>query len=389
MKILIIDISTIEGGHEKYYLENIILSDNEYIFLLGKNNENIFHKKYIFRTSKVNEKFTRIIRNTNNPIKYFVCRSILVLLNIYKNIVFSRLIKKIISVEKPDVCHFLNGDAFSTFDNLGNAVRNLVFNIAILKRIRKKSDIIATIHHVKHNWLSQTWRKKIFKSISLGVAHTDAIVEILKKEEISNVVHIEYPCFEGKSDLNVSQAKEYWELPLDVSVLTVLGGTRYDKGLDILLEALKNVTAPFYLLIAGKGETYKEDFINKAVASYKDNVKVCLRVLTTGEFKNAAMASDFIVLPYRKIFNGASGPLVEGVAAKKPIIGSSHGSVGSIIKDNHIGYTFKSEDVNDLTDVLNHALSNGFYYDDTADKYVEYLNPARFQKEYADLYNRL
>ncbi len=44
---------------------------------------------------------------------------------------------------------------------------------------------------------------------------------------------------------------------------------------------------------------------------YRNRVKLYLDFLTDEEFEMAIQAVDAIVLPYRKTFNGASGPLGE------------------------------------------------------------------------------
>ena len=50
----------------------------------------------------------------------------------------------------------------------------------------------------------------------------------------------------------------------------------------------------------------------------------------------AINACDYIVLPYRYSFDGASGPLVDGVIADKIIIGANHGSLGNLINNNNL-----------------------------------------------------
>lgn len=70
--------------------------------------------------------------------------------------------------------------------------------------------------------------------------------------------------------------------------------------------------------------------------------------MTDEEFEMAIQAVDAIVLPYRKTFNGASGPLGEGVAKGKMIIAANHGSLGDIVEKNHLGYTFESENIEAL-----------------------------------------
>lgn len=67
---------------------------------------------------------------------------------------------------------------------------------------------------------------------------------------INNAERIEYPYFSIIQPDKI-KAKEYFDLKNNVPVLCCLGSARYDKGLDILLDSLKNVKEDFQLLIAG------------------------------------------------------------------------------------------------------------------------------------------
>ena len=91
-------------------------------------------------------------------------------------------------------------------------------------------------------------------------------------------------------------------------------------------------------------------------------------------------------MPYRKIFDGASGPLAEGVAYSKTIIGPSHGSIGQIIRDNHLGKCFETEDVNSLARTIDNMLEAGFEYDEIAKQYQNSLKVTVFQENHKALY---
>lgn len=81
-----------------------------------------------------------------------------------------------------------------------------------------------------------------------------------------------------------------------------------------------------------------------------------LKWLSREEYIDSIVASDYIILPYTREFNGASGPLAEGVVANKVIIGSNYGSLGKIITENELGYTFEVENSEDLANVIDNAL---------------------------------
>jgi glycosyltransferase involved in cell wall biosynthesis len=229
----------------------------------------------------------------------------------------------------------------------------------------------------------------MFRSVSSGVVHTDSILKRLNEDGIKNVKHIEYPYFQSVSQVERNYARKKLGIDTKLPILLALGGTRYDKGIDLLLEALNQVKEPFFLLIAGQEQDIKITTMKKLSASYSQNVKMIMKFLTDEEFRLCLSASDFIVLPYRKCFDGASGPLGEGVAYGKTIIGADHGSLGQLIKENCLGYTFESENPNDMAAVISVALTKSYEEKVEYIMYREKLKPKRFQDDYMQLYKEI
>ena len=230
----------------------------------------------------------------------------------------------------------------------------------------------------------------LFSKISYGVVHTKSLLEKATQLGIRNCVHIEYPQFSERKNFSRSESRKYFSIPDDnVPVLAAIGGTRFDKGLDILLDALNYVNVPFYLLIAGKEVAFDKAFIDEKSKSYNNKVFTKLSYLTDDEISLATNAADIIILPYRQSFDGASGPLADGVEFEKQIIGPEHGSVGDLIRTNHIGRTFRTENSQDLSKVIELALQSDFSYDETAVSYKKTLSPDEFRRKYDDLYRKL
>ena len=142
----------------------------------------------------------------------------------------------------------------------------------------------------------------------------------------------------------------------------------------------------FHLLIAGDESTYKREFILAESESYSSRVSLLLEYLDDQKFSASLNAADIIVLPYRKIFDGASGPLTDGAYLGKMIVGPSHGSIGKVITANHLGLTFKAENPHSLSRALDEALSMDFAPDEIYSSYQERLSPERFVERYRKLY---
>lgn len=277
--------------------------------------------------------------------------------------------------EKVNIVHFLYGDIFYRFFGFG------------LKKFEKFNTII-TFHHIRRSTLHEISIKRIFRKIHIGVVHTNSLIKDLNNIGISNVIHIEYPKFKGIESNSKEYALNYFNLPKDIKIISAIGGTRFDKGLDILLTSLCKVKNPFYLLIAGAESTFKKQFILDKIDKYQNNVTLILHYLSDKDLAMCICATDIIILPYRYIFDGASGPLVEGVWSRKTIIGPNHGSLKDIIESNQLGFTFETENLDDLAKTIDEALEGKYSWNDKSEKYRMSLDSGVFKKEYYELYKK-
>lgn len=144
----------------------------------------------------------------------------------------------------------------------------------------------------------------------------------------------------------------------------------------------------FRLLICGKLQDITEKELLGAIEGYKDKVVLLLRKLTDEEYNEAIAASDIIYNIYGTEFDGASGPLTDGVCAGKMILASSHGSLGQIVRENHLGITCNCTDDEEVLKATVRAIDSvkSFSYDETANSYRNNLKPERFQFDYKKIY---
>ena len=290
---------------------------------------------------------------------------------------YIRWIKEISELAKklsPDIIHVLTGDTYLKYFGLG------------IGQLRNICPVIVTMHWCRTGKLKALSRLLISKKCDALVVHSDFLLEQIQREGISNGVCIDYPQF-AENKFTKHEAKDRLGLNSNVPIISAIGNTRDDKGLDILLSALKLVNDPFQLLIAGKEETFFRSYIEENVKDYIIAPHLMLQYLTDEEFQVAIAASDVIVLPYKTLFNGASGPLVEGAYKGKCIIGSSHGNLGETIRRYHLGYTFPTENVEQLAQTIHRALKNKFFIDEEYKKYQRMINPKIFVERYRKLYS--
>lgn len=351
MKILYID--EFLNGHHKPYLKGILNdSENtmEKVLLIPHDDENFGVKTYEYKKTYDYKKLCD-----------YHC--------------WLSEVNRIIKIENPDIVHFLYGDIF---------YRHFGSGLGILKG--KK--LIVTFHQFRRNRIVDISLKRIFKRISCGVVHTKYLQEELNGLGIKNVKHIEYPQL-YTFDLKAKElACSYWGLDSKRPVLGVIGETWTYKGLDILLDALKFVNRDYQLLIAGKEGDFNKAYINMNIISYKNKVTLRLKFLSDEELCAAIAACDYIILPYRKCFDGASGPLTEAVWARKMVIAADHGSLGNIVNTHKLGFTFQSEDAKALSETITKALDNEMDWNQEAEKYREEIKLEVFQKKYRILYSK-
>lgn len=295
---------------------------------------------------------------------------------IVEHLKWARDVKRIAEHVNPDIIHLVWGDSFYRF-----------FGVGFYWLMHYKS--VITFHQTRKSVLHKISVKLYSKIFSTVVVHTEFLHDELKSYGINRVQKITYPNFIGVLQIPQKKATEMLGIKTSSPILLSLGGTRIDKGLDILLQALNDVSEPFHLLIAGAEQNIKRTDIINAIRNYSDKVTVMLKYLSDDEMNTCYSACDYVVLPYRRIFDGASGPLAEGVAFGKCIIGPSHGSIGEIIKQNHVGLCFETENIESLASTIEKVLENGFSYDQKAKQYQEDLKITNFQVSHKKLFERL
>ena len=281
-------------------------------------------------------------------------------------------IKRIIRIEKPDMIHFLCGDEYRRYFGLGLISLN-------------KHKAIYTIHKYYKGFVSRIALFSFLASARSVVVHTEYLKQEYYKILRRNIVLVQYPQLHGRQ-FGQKESRSYYGLSQGKKVIGSLGGTRDTKGLDILLKALSYVKEDYILFIAGKEEDIKKEQINELISAYKDKVQMNLRVLSDAEYSMAVAATDIVVLPYKKEFDGASGPLTEGVWNYKMIIGPNHGNLGNTIVNNHLGRTFQTEDIKSLSEVISSSIKTDFIIDQEYENYRLSLSEDLFIDTYKRIY---
>lgn len=252
-------------------------------------------------------------------------------------------VNKIKSIPKESIIHFLYGDCYYAF--------------SWLYFFSKKRKIIVTMHSCPEGRLRRVLLKIFCKKISLIIVHSEYTKNQYQSLGIENIECVDYPSFYDYSNIeSKKQIRERYKVPENKIIISALGGTRYDKGLDILLESFqyidKDVKERILLNIAGREEFFKEKFIKEKQEKHKISCMLNLKGLSDKEFMENVLMSDFLVFPYRKIMTGNSGPMTEAIVNSIVCIVSDYGNIGNIAKAKQVGVLFKSESSKDLAEII-------------------------------------
>lgn len=349
MKILFVDASI--KGHRDKYIKALVSGEWDSVLLIPEKLQDVQCKQYALKESL--EKSHTIF--------------------VYKK--FISEIAYVANKEKVDIVHFLNGDVIYRFFGL------------YLKKI--KQPIFITYHHVVCSFLKNISMKRIYKRSAYGIVHTMHIKQQLNKIGIENVHQVDYPVLSQEIQISNMDAKKRIGIPTDKKCISVMGMTGRYKGTDILISALKKVKEPFFLYITRAGGEFNKDYILENTKEFSDSVLCNESKLSEDDYSLALAATDIIALPYRYEFDGASGPMVEGVWNRKYIIGSEHGSLGSLINQYELGSTFKTEDEDDLARVLACVLNGELKWNAKSEEFRNQLTVSHFLNTYKQLYNEV
>ncbi|GMK41159.1 hypothetical protein PCCS19_42150 [Paenibacillus sp. CCS19] len=261
-------------------------------------------------------------------------------------------------------------------------------------RFPKHCKLIGTLHQFPQSSIKQKLLRMFCRRLEYVIVHSEFTGAQLEEIGIFNYVVINYPVFYN-SGLQISrnEMKVNAGLSEDKMVISALGGTRSDKGLDLLLQALKYIGKEYHdkliINIAGKEENITKEQINHTLSSLDIESRVVLRLLSDEEFYQNVKLSDAIILPYRTIFNGNSGPMTEGVYQGIPIIGPSHGNIGALINRHRLGYTFESENIESIARTIEHFINDKWQVNELSEQYRQSLEVGAFIQNHQELYEKL
>lgn len=259
----------------------------------------------------------------------------------------------------------------------------------IFYNMKKKGiKTVGTLHNIPKTRNTKLLLYLSSKFIDKIVVHSDYLCSKLSQSGIKNVVSINYPAFVEEnivySTLDISK---------DKYKILCLGGTRWNKGADLAIDAARYLNTEdkdkIIFIFAGIEEDIKYENILKIANQYNINVYIDNRILPEYDYWNYIYNSNSIFIPYRKGFSGASGPLTDGTFMGKVILGPSSGNLGYTITENHLGVTFESENAISMAKAIHNVVNGDFEFSERTIEYRKSLNEKFFLEKYSGLYREL
>lgn len=225
----------------------------------------------------------------------------------------------------------------------------------------KGKKIVATIHRVPRNKILQRIMLSFSNRVDAIIVLSNYLREELQQFGISNVYTVEHPSFYDYTGIrSKEELRNANNISNDKMVISFLGGMRYEKGIDIFLNAFKYLDESYkekiLVNIAGEEKEIKSSFILQQIKELNIIAKCNFKRLSDEEFMENVVISDYIVTPYRKTFNGMSGLLAEALSQGIGCIVPNTGILGHYgrLFDSHL--TFKSENPRSLANSILYCL---------------------------------
>lgn len=226
----------------------------------------------------------------------------------------------------------------------------------------------ANLFHKYYYKITAFLIKNLLRKKKLGglFVHTSCIKNLIKKElKLGNlynkkIITIPDPSLMFHEYCSTEEARKRLNLPHDEIILLYFGVLTYEKGLDILLDAIKDIKRKFKLVIAGRPVYFTKSYIESYKAQIEDASKIIdhIKYIPPEDVPLYFLSADAVILPYRKIFLGTSGVLQQACGAGKPVIVTDVGEIGKAVKKYNLGIVVEPESPDALREAIQRFLRN-------------------------------
>jgi len=240
-----------------------------------------------------------------------------------------------------------------------------------------KNSILKSLVNTMEMYLHHTILH-IYGSISLFMSPSIFLMEKLKEMGFNgNIVYL--PNF-----VNLEKYKPNYDFK--DKAIVYFGRLSKEKGVDILISAVKNLDVE--LKIVGSGPC--EDELKNRINAEKIGNVCFIGYKQEDELIDIIGESLFVVIP-SELYENNPRSVLESFAIGKPVIGSGIGGIPELVIDGKTGFTFKAGDGADLKEKIEYLLDNTDkikILGRNARKFVEEkFNPDNHYRKLINIYN--
>ena len=181
--------------------------------------------------------------------------------------------------------------------------------------------------------------------------------ELIKKidpayiNKINIVPHGNYLSLKENTEKDITAT--YFNLDRNRKYILFFGMIKKSKGLDVIINAMKNIHSDVDLIIAGRTRDVDFKEYSLLIEKLKLNQRIhpIVRYITNSERNMLFNFVDLVVIPYRQIYQ--SGVILLAMSYGIPVIASDLPANKSFIVDNINGILFKDSNSSDLAEKIN------------------------------------
>ncbi|NLV08366.1 glycosyltransferase [Halomicrobium mukohataei] len=195
-------------------------------------------------------------------------------------------------------------------------------------------------------------------------------------------------------DVDRARLRSELDIPTDGLMFLFFGETRYEKGPDVLLEAVKQYHGPpCTIVFAGPPDHVTAGDLERAEVPSNVNLHERLEFVPEADVRSYFLAADAVVLPYRREFGvyRTSGVFQKACAAGRPLIVSDFGELKRRVREYDLGTTFPLGDADALAGTLGQTSNYGYssYNPRSASDYADSQSYTQAAVRTLDIYRKL
>lgn len=210
-------------------------------------------------------------------------------------------------------------------------------------------------HYASRRALGRLLKRGLVDGLFVHSARIRSLLRAgLSEPSLADRIHVVPDPAKEAPAISGEEARAALGLPSGVPIILFFGDARYDKGPDILLQALPRLEGDWIAVMAGPSVLVgaEEAEACRRLLRHPDQLVTRFELIPEPDADRYFRAADVVVLPYRTVFKGTSGVLRRAAASGKPVVASDVGDVGFAVREAGLGTAVPPESPQHLAAAL-------------------------------------